>query len=95
MAAATAPPMGGQSISLQTALYGALTSNPDLVVLRQGGSQANAPSPEAVEVARHFPTALNPTLWVDYRPITLIPPSTFGSTSPGGGGDEPPRPLLP
>jgi cobalt-zinc-cadmium efflux system outer membrane protein len=63
------------------ALYGALTSNPDLVTLRQGSPIANAPSPEAVEVARRFPTTLNPTIWIDYRPITLIPPDTFGSTS--------------
>ena len=77
------PPAGGQPISLQAALYGAITSNPDLVTLRQGN--ALAASAEAVEVARHFPTSLNPTLWMDYRPITLIPPNTFGSTSPGGG----------
>jgi cobalt-zinc-cadmium efflux system outer membrane protein len=70
------------NISLQAALYGALTSNPDLVTLRQGNPIA--PSAEAVEVARHFPTTLNPTIWIDYRPITLIPPNTFGSTSPGG-----------
>lgn len=76
------PPAGGQSISLQTALYGALTSNPDLVTLRQGN--ALAASAESVEVARHFPTALNPTVWIDYRPITLIPNGTFGTTSPGG-----------
>jgi outer membrane protein, heavy metal efflux system len=76
--------LGGQSISLQLALYGALTSNPDLVALRQGNPIA--PSAEAVEVARRFPTTLNPTVWIDYRPITLIPPNTFGSTSPGGGG---------
>jgi cobalt-zinc-cadmium efflux system outer membrane protein len=74
--------LGGQSISLQMALYGALTSNPDLVTLRQGNPLVI--SAEAVEVARHFPTTLNPTLWIDYRPITLIPPDTFGSTSPGG-----------
>jgi outer membrane protein, heavy metal efflux system len=74
---------GGQSISLQAALYGAITNNPDLVTLRQGN--ALAASAESVEVARHFPTTLNPTLWIDYRPITLIPPNTFGSTSPGGG----------
>ena len=73
--------IGGQSLSLQAALYGALTSNPDLVTLRQGNPIANAPSPEAVEVARRFPTTLNPTVWIDYRPITLIPPDTFGSTS--------------
>ena len=76
------PPAGGQSISLQAALYGAITSNPDLVTLRQGN--ALAASAEAVEVARHFPTALNPTLWIDYRPITLVPNGTFGATSPGG-----------
>jgi len=64
------------------ALYGALTSNPDLVTLRQGN--ALPASAEAVEVARHFPTTLNPTLWMDYRPITLVPNGTFGTTSPGG-----------
>ncbi|HEU5117430.1 MAG TPA: TolC family protein, partial [Isosphaeraceae bacterium] len=31
----------------------------------------------SVEVARRFPTALNPTLWIDYRPITLIPRDPF------------------
>jgi outer membrane protein, heavy metal efflux system len=71
--------VGGQSISLQAALYGAITSNPDLVTLRQGN--ALTASAEAVEVARHFPTTLNPTLWIDYRPITLVPNGTFG-TSP-------------
>jgi cobalt-zinc-cadmium efflux system outer membrane protein len=79
----TAAGIGGQSISLQAALYGALTSNPDLVTLRQGN--ALAISAEAVEVARHFPTTLNPTLWMDYRPITLVPTGTFGSGTPGGG----------
>jgi cobalt-zinc-cadmium efflux system outer membrane protein len=83
LSAIGASPLGGQSLSLQAALYGALTSNPDLVTLRQGN--ALAASAEAVEVARHFPTSLNPTIWLDYRPITLIPPSTFGSSSPGGG----------
>jgi outer membrane protein, heavy metal efflux system len=72
--------VGGQSISLQTALYGAITSNPDLVTLRQGN--ALAASAEAVEVARHFPTTLNPTLWIDYRPITLVPKGTFGTSPP-------------
>ena len=74
--AVNAAELGGQSISLQLALYGALTSNPDLVALRQGNPIA--PSAEAVEVARRFPTTLNPTVWIDYRPITLIPPDTFG-----------------
>jgi cobalt-zinc-cadmium efflux system outer membrane protein len=73
----TDPGIGGQSISLQAALYGAITSNPDLVTLRQGN--ALAVSAEAVEVARHFPTTLNPTLWIDYRPITLVPNGTFGT----------------
>jgi outer membrane protein, heavy metal efflux system len=82
--AVTAPDLGGQSISLPLALYGALTSNPDLVSLRQGNPIA--PSAEAVEVARRFPTTLNPTIWVDYRPITLIPPGTFGNGLVGNHG---------
>ncbi len=89
MAEATATSLGGQSMSLQMALYGALTSNPDLVSLRQGNPIA--PSAEAVEVARHWPTTLNPTVWIDYRPITLIPPNTFGTTgggSPVSGGSS-------
>ncbi len=81
---ATGGMVGGQSLSLQAALYGALTGNPDLVSLRQGNPLAA--SAEAVEVARHFPTTLNPTLWIDYRPITLIPNDTFGTSSPGGNG---------
>jgi hypothetical protein len=79
---ATAPSVGSQSISLEVALYGAITSNPDLVTLRQGN--VIAASAEAVEVARHFPTTLNPTLWIDYRPITLVPNGTFG-TGPQAG----------
>jgi cobalt-zinc-cadmium efflux system outer membrane protein len=82
--AVTATDLGGQSISLPLALYGALTSNPDLVALRQGNPIA--PSAEAVEVARRFPTTLNPTVWIDYRPITLIPPGTFGNGLVGHGG---------
>jgi len=75
--------VGGQPISMQAALYGAVTSNPDLVTMREGN--ALAASAEAVEVARHFPTTLNPTLWLDYRPITLVPNGTFG-TGPGAHG---------
>ncbi len=75
------PVLTGNSISLQTALLGAVTSNPDLVTLRN----SNLASPEAVEVARNFPTTLNPTLWVDFRPITLIPQSPFGSSNGGTG----------
>src|SRR5262249_28101018 len=74
--------LGGQSIALQAALYGALTGNPDLVTMRQGNPLAA--SPEAVAVAPHVPTTLNPTIWIDSRPIPLIPPDTFGSGSPGG-----------
>ena len=56
-----------QLLALEAALYGAVTSNPDLVTLRN----SNIASPEAVEVARRFPTTLNPTLWVDFRPINV------------------------
>jgi cobalt-zinc-cadmium efflux system outer membrane protein len=81
------PVLGGQSISLQTALYGALTSNPDLVSLRQGNVPGSTASPEAVEVARRLPTTLNPTLWIDYRPINLIPQGTFGGDGSQAGGN--------
>jgi cobalt-zinc-cadmium efflux system outer membrane protein len=84
-AIAEPPVVGGQSITLQAALYGTLTGNPDLVAMRQG-APPTAPSPEAVEVARHFPTTLNPTLWVDIRPITLIPRDTFGPSVSGSRG---------
>jgi cobalt-zinc-cadmium efflux system outer membrane protein len=73
---------GGRPISLELALYGAITNNPDLVTLRNN----NIASPEAVEVARHFPTTLNPTLWLDYRPITLIPRDTFASQGGSASG---------
>ncbi len=76
---------GGQSMTLEAALYGAVTSNPDLVTLRN----SNVASAESVEVARRFPTTLNPTLWVDLRPITLIPRDTFVSSAAGGGGHHP------
>jgi cobalt-zinc-cadmium efflux system outer membrane protein len=82
LATETAAGVGSQSISLQAALYGAITSNPDLVTLRNGN--ALAASAESVEVARNFPTTLNPTLWLDYRPITLVPRDTFGTKSAGG-----------
>ncbi len=72
--------VGGQPIAMQAALYGAVTSNPDLVTLREGN--ALAASAEAVETARHFPTTLNPTIWLDYRPITLVPNGTFGTGQP-------------
>jgi cobalt-zinc-cadmium efflux system outer membrane protein len=62
-------------ISLETALYGAITQNPDLVTLRN----SNIASPESVEAARHFPTTLNPTIWTQIRPWV------WGPNSPGGG----------
>ena len=77
-AASTGSPaslVGGRSLSLEAALYGAITSNPDVVALRQN----SVASPEAVEVARRFPTTLNPTLWVDVRPYA-------GERIPGGIG---------
>ena len=80
----TSSAAGSLSISLQQALTGALTSNPDLVALRQGNPAAA--SAEAVEVARHFPVALNPTVFIDYRPITLIPRGT-ASTGTGTAGN--------
>ncbi len=79
-----APGLGGQSLSLEQALTGALTSNPDLIALRTGNSALA--SAEAVEVARHFPVALNPTVFIDYRPITLIPNGTFGNGNAAGTG---------
>ena len=75
--------IGGPSISLQMALYRTLTCNPDLNLLRLGNP--TTPSAESVEVARHFPTTLNPTLWIDYRPMVLIPFEAFtpGATRTG------------
>jgi cobalt-zinc-cadmium efflux system outer membrane protein len=69
--------VGGQSLSLEAALYGAITQNPDLISLRQG----TAASAEAVEVARRLPTTLNPTLWVDVRPLAYerMPGHTLGN----------------
>lgn len=70
--AALAAEAASQPITMEAALYGAITQNPDLVALRQG----NEASAEAVEVARQFPTTLNPTLWVDVRPTVYerVPP---------------------
>jgi cobalt-zinc-cadmium efflux system outer membrane protein len=71
--------LSGRPISLQAALYGAVTGNPDLIALRQG----NVASAEAVEAAKQFPTTLNPTLWIDFRPVNLVPPDTFGGGRAG------------
>lgn len=75
---ASSSPTDGQSLALEVALFGALTSNPDLVAMRQ-----NAPATaEAVEVARRFPTTLNPTLWLDVRPLN------YGRVPGLGGPDQ-------
>ena len=71
--------ISGPSLSLQMALYATLTCNPDLNILRLGNP--TTPSAESVEVARHFPTTLNPTLWTDYRPMVLIPFEPFSGPS--------------
>jgi len=65
-----------QPLTMEMALYGALTQNPDLVTLRQT-TQVSA---EAVEVARHFPVALNPTLWIEARPWSFQPIREHGAT---------------
>ena len=78
--------IGGPPLSLQMALYRTLTCNPDLNLLRLGNP--TTPSAESVEVARHFPTTLNPTLWIDYRPMILIPLEPFGG--PGGAAQQGP-----
>jgi cobalt-zinc-cadmium efflux system outer membrane protein len=86
LASVVIPPIAGASINLPAALYATLSSNPDLALLRLGNP--TLPSAEAVEVARHFPAALNPAVWIDYRFITLIPFQAFGgpgSTRPPGG----------
>jgi cobalt-zinc-cadmium efflux system outer membrane protein len=65
------PPGDSYPIPLQAALYGAITQNPDLVALRN----SNIASPESVEVARRFPTTLNPTFWTQIRPWVWGPNS--------------------
>jgi cobalt-zinc-cadmium efflux system outer membrane protein len=54
-------------VDLQTALELTLSRNPDLLALRQNLPVSSA----AIEVARRFPTSLNPTLSVDARPWTF------------------------
>ena len=73
------------SISL-TCSVRTLTCNPDFNLFRLGNP--TTPSAESVEVARHFPTTLNPTLWIDYRPMILIPFQPFGG--PGGAARQGP-----
>ena len=54
-------------LDLETALQWTLSSNPDLVALRQNLCVSWA----AVAVARKFPMSLNPTVSVDVRPWTF------------------------
>ena len=51
-------------IDLETALQWTLQSNPNLIATRQNLRV----SAEAVNVAQHFPTSLNPTVSIDYTP---------------------------
>ena len=51
-------------IDLETALQWTLQSNPNLITIRQNLNV----SAEAVAVARHFPTSLNPSISVEYTP---------------------------
>jgi outer membrane protein, heavy metal efflux system len=61
-------------LSLETALQWTLSSNPDLITQRQ-----NLPvSAEAIEIARRFPTSLNPTVAIDFRPWVFDRPTGNG-----------------
>ncbi|MGA2034801.1 MAG: TolC family protein [Thermoguttaceae bacterium] len=65
-------------LDLRTSLEWTLARNPDLIAQRQNLEVSEA----ALELARHFPTSLNPTVTVDVRPWVFGPP-------PGGGLDHP------
>jgi cobalt-zinc-cadmium efflux system outer membrane protein len=54
-------------IDLETALQWTLQSNPNLVATRQSLNV----SAEAVHVAQHFPTSLNPTVSIQYEPYVF------------------------
>ncbi len=58
------PPPSTISLTLGAALEWTLSCNPDLVAIRQNLNV----SADAIEVARRFPTSLNPTVSVDVRP---------------------------
>jgi len=61
----TGPPLSlAAQIDLETALQWTLQSNPNLVTARQNLSV----SAEAVAVAQHFPTSLNPSVSITYTP---------------------------
>jgi cobalt-zinc-cadmium efflux system outer membrane protein len=58
------PPANLTPLNLETALEWTLSCNPDLVTLRQNLNV----SADAVAVARHFPTSLNPSVSVTLQP---------------------------
>ncbi len=59
------PPLAlAAQVDLETALQWTLQSNPNLVATRQNVRV----SAEAVNVAQHFPTSLNPSISIDYTP---------------------------
>jgi len=58
------PPASVIPLTLQAALEWTLSCNPDLVAIRQNLNV----SADALEVARRFPTSLNPTVSLDVRP---------------------------
>ena len=61
----TGPPLAlAAQIDLETALQWTLQSNPNLIAARQNVRV----SAEAVDVAQHFPTSLNPSVSVTYTP---------------------------
>jgi cobalt-zinc-cadmium efflux system outer membrane protein len=57
-------PPASTPVDLETALSWTLQGNPNLIAVRQNLGV----SAEAIEVARQFPTSLNPTVSVDVRP---------------------------
>jgi len=61
----TGPPLAlAAQVDLETALQWTLQNNPNLVATRQNLRV----SAEAVNVAQHFPTSLNPTISIEYTP---------------------------
>ena len=64
-------------VDLETALQWTLSSNPDLVAMRQDLCVSAA----AVAVAKRFPMSLNPSVSVDVRPWTFERDTGHGSQS--------------
>jgi len=61
----TGPPLSlAAQVDLETALQWTLQNNPNLIATRQNLRV----SAEAVNVAQHFPTSLNPTISIEYTP---------------------------